>query len=225
MKTHEWTNSTVTAEFGECRDLAALIKAIEKDCSGRGEVVCEIRVNGIVLDEDDEVKFAGTDVARIENLSVKVSDVSNLIDDALKALTEYIPEMVRISLLTSEKFRGEEIESAHRSLESITQGSRWLVDMFAQLRRNAIITVKKIPEAEWTQSEAELLKVTRELIKAFETKDYVLLADVLEYDWVTALQRWQSLLQLAATASQPGSYAVGVGVNDGRIGKAPDSLD
>jgi len=221
VKSREWTRSMVAGEFSGCNNLGGLIRAIEKKCSDAGEVVCEIRVNGMLLDEEDESKFAATEISKIDNLTVKVSAVANLIDDAVTALNEYLPEMVRLSVLTSEKFRADQIESAHRSLESITQGSRWLVEMFAQLRRNRIIQVKGLPEAQWSRSESELLKVTRELVKAFETKDYVLLADVLEYDWVTALQTWQTLLK-----STPLSPAPNMDVNDGRTRKiAPDTLD
>ncbi|MEQ1875776.1 MAG: hypothetical protein ABL958_03960 [Bdellovibrionia bacterium] len=223
MRTRDWTRSMVAGEFSGCLNLSSLIRAIEKKCADAGEVVCEIRVNGVVLDEDDESKFAATEISRIENLSVKVSDVSNLIDDALGSLVSYLPEMVRLSLLTAEKFRADEIESAHRSLESITQGSRWLVEMFAQLRRNRVVQVKNLEESRWARSEGELLKVTRELVKAFETKDYVLLADVLEYDWVTALQTWQSLLESADTPKAP---PANMDVNDGRNRKtASDTLD
>lgn len=222
MKTREWTRSSVQDEFIGCVDLAQVIKVVEQKCSEAGEVVCEIRVNGVVLDEDDEKKFATTGLERIENLSVKVSAVSNLIDDATQALVDYIPEMIRVSFLTAERFRNDDIETAHRSLESITQGSRWLVDMFAQLRRNRIIEVKKISETDWARSESELLTVTRELIKAFETKDYVLLADVLEYDWVTALQTWQALLERAGAKRN----VENTDVNDGFNGETTsDSLD
>jgi hypothetical protein len=225
VKVHEWTRSTVLTEFSDCQNLSHLIDAIERRCSDAGEVVCEIRVNGVVLDEDDEQKFAATELSRIETLSIKVSAVSNLIDDAILALVDYIPEMVRVSLLTAERFRNDDIETAHRSLESITQGSRWLVDMFAQLRRNRVLTIKSISETDWTRSESGLLRVTRELIKAFETKDYVLLADVLEYDWVTALQTWQNLLGGTGVRGV-GSAVENMDVNDGPIGKAAsDSLD
>ncbi|HEX4923197.1 MAG TPA: hypothetical protein VFV50_03895 [Bdellovibrionales bacterium] len=195
MKTREWTKTDIASQFANCSDLTSLIRQVEKRCADDDEVVCEIRVNGVVLDEQDEAKFGSTELARIDQLAIKVSAVQNLVNEAVNALNDYIPEMIRISVLTAERFRNNEMEPACRSLDAITQGSRWLVDMFAQLRRNKVISRRQIDENDWTRSEGEFLRVTRDLVTAFEAQDYVLLADVLEYDWVTALQGWLDLLR------------------------------
>lgn len=205
MKTREWTKTDIAAQFANCSDLSSLIKQVEKRCADDDEVVCEIRVNGVVLDEADEARFGATELARIDQLAIKVSAVQNLVDEAILALNDYIPEMIRISVLTADRFRNDEIETACRSLDAITQGSRWLVDMFAQLRRNKIISRKQIEEPTWTRSEGEFLRVTRDLVTAFEAKDYVLLSDVLEYDWVTALQGWLDLLRSSDVEVSHGS--------------------
>jgi hypothetical protein len=199
MKSMTWSNSEINSRFSSCQSLSEVISTIEKDCAGRGEVVCEINVNGLALTEEQEVRFAKSELAEINNLTVKVSALGDLLEDSMVALWQYIPEMIRISLITAEQFRGDEIEKGCRGLNSIIQGSSWLVDMFTQLRSNRIVSLKNLSEEQWSSAERLLLDVTKQLSVALERKDYVLLADILEYDWVTVLQDWLELLRQGQT--------------------------
>jgi hypothetical protein len=195
MKSLTWSSAEIGNLYSTCQSLSEVISSIESDCAKRGEVVCEININGMVLTEEQELKFAKSDVEEIKQLTIKVSGLGDLLDDSLVAIWQYIPEMARISLSASDKFRKDELEQGCASLSSIIQGSSWLVDMFTQLRSNRIIALKGLSEEQWSRNEVTLLDVTKQMSQALERKDYVLLADVLEYDWITVLQDWLTLLR------------------------------
>src|SRR5688572_13089010 len=126
MKSITINESEITTRFGACKSLSQVISSLEDEFNKQGQVVCEVTVNGVTLDESDESRFAEAKFEDIKTISLKVSGIGDLLDESLNALFSYIPEMIRVSLLTADRFRAEEAELGTKSLSAIIQGSSWL---------------------------------------------------------------------------------------------------
>ena len=57
MTVQTWSNEQILDDFNECSSLNDVLKTVEERMWSKGEVLCEIYVNGLVFREEDEEKF------------------------------------------------------------------------------------------------------------------------------------------------------------------------
>jgi hypothetical protein len=156
--------------------LKDLILEVEKQVQNQGHVVCDIFVNGIKLDEQDESDLATAGIGQIFHLKVTSQDPETLLADTLKDTLQLISVLEDLSLKTSEAFRRQEFEVAHSSFSELLEMCSYLTE------------VAFLVEADMSTA---LRRQYRQLIvdidSAFQTKDFVLLADLLEYELTNVL--------------------------------------
>jgi hypothetical protein len=197
MTTSFWDNQQLKAQFPECATLKEIIVRLETDFSARGEVICEIRVNGMVLDEADEVRFATSTQDEIKDLSICSNRPIDLIIGALDSAIALLPDLEKASVKCSELLRGADIRAAQHSFKELVEGCQWLVETLMHVRGAASGIGQPIAHAErWLEAERLITKVVKDLTEAYTASDSVLVADLLEYEISGALAVWQEALTL-----------------------------
>ena len=201
MTTSFWDKQEISKQFAGCRTLRDIIARLESDFSTRGEVICEIRVNGILLSEVDEEKFAESSSEEISALTVRSNRPADLILDAIRSAHVFIPDLEKSCLKTSELFRGADLSAAQQSFHECLEGCQWLVDTLMHVRGAASGIEQPIAQPErWFEAEKILTKVIRELSEAYSKQDYVLVADLLEYELTGALAVWAPTVEVERDA-------------------------
>lgn len=215
MRTEKWSETELLAKFGHCENLSDLINEVESFYLKEQQLVCEIRINGMLLDEEDEKRFAETPLSDVRELSVSLSHLSDLLRDVQSAFKECIPSLQETILKCSEYFRLGEHEKAQNLFSATLEGCQWLVDTIHHVRKATSHASGEIfPVAKWTAVEKEFTQSLRQILLSFQSRDYALLADVLEYELTTILDSWLALIDE--------SEAVGVG--EVEIGEAAPQL-
>lgn len=209
MTESSWDKAKIQAAFAGCATLKDIINRLESDFVARGEVICEITVNGVLLNEGDESRLGDMRAAEINALAVRSNLPSNLINDAIRSAQVLIRDLEKSCLTTSERFRGTDIQEAQRSFHECLEGCQWLVDTLMHVRGAASGTRQPIAQPErWYEAEKLIARVIRELSEAYSAKDYVLVADLLEYEMTGALVVWQEAIdieyQLRSGGPKPG---------------------
>jgi hypothetical protein len=207
MMTSVWDKSEVEKQFGECRDLREVIAKLERDFSDRGEVICEIRVNGMLLNEADETGFAGSLLNEIQSLAVGTQRPDSLIHDALNSAFEYLPRLRAACEPTADLFRTGDHRQAQARFTGIIEGCQWLVDTVCNVRQAGENIGHPIHDKTiWTAAEEGFTNVISEILSAFQKRDFVLVADIIEYDLDNALESWLQVLteERARRASSAG---------------------
>ncbi len=193
MTTSAWTKSEIAQRFGNCGTLRQMIAELEADFSSRGEVICEISVNGLVLNEQDEVRYAESTREEIYELSVQTNKPGDLITQALKSAIEMIPQIEAAALATSELMRAGEKASASKKFDETIGGCQWFVEALVQIRGAAAGIGAPIQNAsQWAESERQITNVIVEVSGAYSKSDVVLVSDLLEYELTSALHSWKS---------------------------------
>jgi hypothetical protein len=196
MKTLSFDRSEIQQRFESCESLGDIITRIESDLSSTGQVVCEIAVNGVVLSEGDEVKFAQSPRQSIHDLQIKSNTPSSLIDSALASALEFGPRLIQSCLATAETFRTIRLGDAHRSFKEMVEGTQWLVETLVHVRGAASNTGQPIGFAErWLEAEIALNHAMKEVADAYAKNDWVLVADLLEYEITGTLEIWMQAIQ------------------------------
>jgi hypothetical protein len=196
MTTSVWAKSELTNDFPEANTLQEVIGQLEAKFQLKGEVICEIQVNGIAISEDDEVRLANTPVNDIESLIICSSEPARLIDQALNSCREFIPHVKEACIKTSEALRGTDAAQAQGRFIETMEGCYWLVDTLRHVRgaSRGPGTIANLDQ--WTKLEEKMAAVVRDVVTAFEGKDYVLVADLLEYELSEAVNGWAGVLSV-----------------------------
>lgn len=199
MTTSVWDETEIQKQFSDCRDLKEIIKRLETDFSTRGEVICEIRVNGLVLHESDETKFAASELAAIRQLAIASERPEDLIRDAMVSALDYIPRLRSACETVSEHFRGADLRLAQTRFTEVLDGCQWLVDTIVSLRGAAEGINRPIRSGDsWTAAETHFSQVINQILGAHQTRDHAQTADLVEYELNNVLERWSNVLAAEA---------------------------
>ncbi len=194
METKTYRPNEIDHLFLTQKDLKGAIAQIETELSAEGKVLCEIRINGMNLTAEDEIKFETCPRDEVKDLEIKAQTVAQLLDESKKSLVNYLLQMREVTFRASEILRTGVLRDANDMISSIINGTGWVVEMLNQVR--SLDPGYTDIETTWIATEAEFLRVSRELLTAFQQDDLVLVADNLEYEWTTAIDQWLKVLSL-----------------------------
>lgn len=197
MQKTTWTAEQIDAEFGDLGSLSDVIKVIEGYFWHRGEVICEIRVNGMFMDGKDEIRFASERVENLESIEIKSQRPQDLLAETLRSVSEYLPRVRESAILVAERFQQGNNDEAHRLCLKVLDSCRWLSDWLFLVKKSCGNWAHvKVSEDLWRRAELAFTNVLRDLCSAYENKDFVALADILEYELSNSLGQWLELVGL-----------------------------
>lgn len=195
MTTSTWDSSEIATQFGSCQNLKEVIARLESEFSNRGEVICEIKINGMTLNDADEAKFATNPVEGIQTMTVQSQRPSTLIVDAMDSALAFLPELESYALAAAEAMRISDLKHGGSTFISALDGCQWLVDTIVHMRGAASGIGDPIAQPEkWFQAEKHFGQVVAQVSEAYANADTVLVADILEYELTSAIQVWREAL-------------------------------
>lgn len=195
-----WTSDQVAHEFQDCTTVGEVIHRLEKMAAQKGEVICEIRVNGQVISESEEAKLMDDPQKMnprtgIQSLSIRCDRPEHLIAQALRSTLSFIPLLSKASTDTAQRFRDGDVHLGSEQLNEALEGCQWFVETIHHARGAASGIGFGVHHAErWQQAEKMLFNVVNELTTTFDRKDFTQVADLLEYELTAALEMWAPVL-------------------------------
>lgn len=197
MTKTEWNKQSLEQEFSAAGTLGELLSLIEQKLTNQGQVVCRFHVNGLSLDEKDENKFSNMDLAEVENITVESEMPSQLLFGLLQNWIDELPMVITKADELSSAIKFEGVEGHLKDFVDLIDTAQFLIDSLISLQ--GVIEYSEFNSPQWLENEMLTAKAVGEALRAFESKDFVLLAEILEYDLGHALQTWQDLLGLMQT--------------------------
>ncbi len=189
MQDKQWTYREFIQTFGQCETLADAILAVEQDAEKEGMVVCEVAINNKSLSEEEEERLKPSPFSDVENFSAKMSRPEDLVAGAKSSVTEYIERLKSASVLAAEKFRTEDLQTAHQMFGDVIEATRCTLELLSNIKKVENQTSEEESKA-WDQAEYDFLKLTQEILDAYEKNDLFLVSDLLEYEIPEKLDLW-----------------------------------
>lgn len=195
MNQFTYSKADLIEKFGEQTSVGEIFKKLENEIYQQGQVVCQFQINGLSLDEDAEKRLAQADVQEVEELVLSCQTPANLLLGVVDNWVETIPGLLKASdqLATDIRFKG--IEGHLNKLVELIDSCQMLVDSIISID-NVMSEHPRVQAEAWARSENLMAGAIGEVLHAFQRKDYVLLADILEYDLGHSLQSWLENLTL-----------------------------
>lgn len=137
----------------------------------------------------------------IEDTRNVYSQLKALIDTVVlhaeeKSQNPTIPHLKEAAIAAATYFRSNDFRRAQQKFSEALDGCRWLTDTLVFLRKNMESWSEDQIHAEsWQQTEKIYGEAIKEILDAYQKSDYVLLADLLEYDLSNCLDKWLEQLQ------------------------------
>lgn len=203
------SRSDLNKDFSEETTLGEVFGQIEKKLQGRGEIVCRFLVNGLTLTEEDEKKFAQFKLGEVDFIEVESETPTALLTAVLANWVDTLPGMIRKSDQLAQDIRVKGVENHMRDFVDLVDSCQFLVESLISLR-SLCRDLPFVTSAQWRENEMVTAKAIAEALNIFERKDFVLLADIMEYDLGHCLQSWlDALMELKQNVHQTASHTLG----------------
>ena len=179
-----------------------LLAVLEQTAARRGEVVTAVRFDGVDEPTFTGAAAAGRALAGTDTIEVETAGLHELIDQALAQGSLAVGVLSTAATQTGEAFRGADLAGANQRLAELSEGIRSLLSV---LGTGATAVGVDLTRMEWDGRPVaarmrELSGQLEAIVEAQESRDWLTVADILQYDFEPALTGWQPIFEALRSA-------------------------
>lgn len=198
-----YTGAELQEKFSPASSLREIISSLEVSWRHQGKVISAVSVNGMPLTESDEARLATTAIKEIMQIELQVESPLNLFVATLETQLQLIAELERVSLSVATMFRDLDVGRGHSLMIALLDSSRWFVDALVSIKESiGTIIDCRFDRLTWEKNENDFRSTIDQALVAMERLDYILLADILEFDYSMSIRSWESVLKGLAHQAQ-----------------------
>ena len=180
--------------FHKGETLGDLLLHIEKEGVPQGNVVRSIKI-----DEEesspDSPEAQKTPLSEIATLEIEISTLSDIINKNIENVDAYLIRLIPGIEKSVELFRTGNEQEANKFFINIVDGIDWFSQVLDMVLAAKGISPDTVFDGKSIQDRrASLMDLTQQMVDANKNQDWVLLADLLEYEILPYYQEWSSLL-------------------------------
>lgn len=175
--------------------LGDLLDHVETGQKAQGLFLIKVHLDGQEANLDDPAT-RDTDLAPVETVDLQFTSLALMADKNLDNAKSYLDRLIPGIEKASDLFRTGSEQEANKFLLNIIDGVDWFSEVV-----DAAVEAKKLDPETWQvkgqslqQWKARLLELTSQLLEANKNKDWVLLADLLEYEIHPYYVEWVDIL-------------------------------
>ena len=174
--------------------LGDLLLHIEKEGVPQGNVVRSIKIDG-QESSPDLPEAQKTPLSEIATLEVEISSLSDIINKNIENADAYLIRLIPGIEKSVELFRMGNEQEANKFFINIIDGIDWLSQVLDMILTAKAISPDTVFDGKSIQDRrASLGDLTQQMVDANKNQDWVLLADLLEYEILPYYQEWSNLL-------------------------------
>ncbi len=174
--------------------LGDLLLHIEKEGLPQGNVVRSIKIDG-QESSPDSPEAQKTPLSEIATLEVEISTLSDIINKNIENADAYLIRLIPGIEKSVELFRMGNEQEANKFFINIIDGIDWLSQVLDMILTAKAISPDTVFDGKSIQDRrASLMGLTQQMVDANKNQDWVLLADLLEYEILPYYQEWSNLL-------------------------------
>ena len=189
--------------YGEEATLSQVFGDIEKELDAKNCVVCQYFINGEAIPEMEEISYSDWKISQVQTLEYLSEDSDQLVVDVLQSWVDALPELIEKTEKISEDLRFNPQAKTLNSLVTLFENCEFLVQSIIPLK--VYIPASSAAGLEMVnEADQKTTQTLQEAIVSFEKKDFNLLADIIEYDLISALQSWEKVLTMIKATFKQG---------------------
>ena len=174
--------------------LGDLLLHIQKEGLPQGKVVRSIKIDG-QESSPDSPEAQKTPLSEIETLEIEISTLSDIVNKNIENADAYLIRLIPGIEKSVELFRMGNEQEANKFFINIIDGIDWLSQVLDMVLAAKEISPDTVFNGKSIQDRrANLVDFTQQMVDANKNQDWVLLADLLEYEILPYYQEWSNLL-------------------------------
>ncbi len=174
--------------------LGDLLVHIEENEVAQGSVVRSIQIDGQEF-SPDESATRNKLLSKIETLEIEISTLPDIINKNIENADAYLIRLIPGIEKSVELFRIGSEQEANKFFINIIDGIDWLSQVLDMVLAAKEISPDTVFNGKSIQDRrASLVDFTQQMVDANKNQDWVLLADLLEYEILPYYQEWSNLL-------------------------------
>lgn len=177
MNSHHLSLREIRIKYPFAQNLGEVLDFIQRDLVEKKEVVCGFTVNGMAFDESDEGRLKACSIEEIQNISIRSSTIQSLIGESLKNGMQYVRHLELSIEGLSHEFRSGDKKKAFEDLKTFSEGLNTIFDLLRYVQRLGRLTAGQA-----RHMETRFMGMMENLIPAVEKRDFIFVADLLEYE-------------------------------------------
>jgi hypothetical protein len=180
-----------------------LLGQIELEAVSRGQVVTEVRFDGVEEPTFWEPTQTGRALGDFQLVEVSTADQSDLLEDALLQGAMAAGTLAAAAIQNAGAFRSADIHAANQQLAELCEGVRSLISL-SNVAATAVGL--RLDQHQWdgrsgSEQIADLGRQLESISEAQQAQDWLTVADILEYDFHPALNAWLPVFDTLRSAS------------------------
>jgi hypothetical protein len=185
-----WDSDDIAREFPNIQTLGELITATSDKAREQGEFVCAVEVNGMFLNEEQETNFDKVPMGEVKKFAIRMQTLKVLLDESLVQCADFLGQLTISLESAAQMFRAEDLTAAHKFYRTCVDGAQLFVEMMTHYKIAYQNSFGPCPSS-WILSETRMGDVSRQILEAYRQKNYILVADLLEYELSPILSQWR----------------------------------
>ena len=174
--------------------LGDLLSHIERKGVAQGNVIRSTQINGQESSADSSV-VRKTPLSEIKILEIEISTLSDIINKNIDNAEAYLIRLIPGIEKSVELFRMGNEQEANKFFINIIDGIDWLSQVLDMILAAKAISPDTLFGGKSIQDRrTSLVSFTQQMVDANKNQDWVLLADLLEYEILPYYQEWSDLL-------------------------------
>lgn len=190
-------DQSLPEDFSHLRNLEEVIVELNSNFIPEGQQVFQVRVNGEFFTEryPRESRYVSLkDVADLELKTISDSDMARVI---LRDAAGQVEALVQALQKSAALFRLAAEDEANHYFAQVLDAIRWLLQTGEAACKILEVEMVQIQDAESGNVGGFLLslqEILEEMLQVYEEEDYILVADLMEYELLPRVQKWQKIL-------------------------------
>ena len=175
--------------------IGELFTKIEEKLENTGQIFSHLTIDGNEI-FTDYAQYLMQNIAEIQEIVVGTKSFRELLTETMGTAQEYLKRATpEVEKLCDEFYRGP-TEDSWSKFAQLLEGLEWLLQVVTAVDTYTLVTENQHPYA---QLGTEFQKKAKELQEAMENTDYVLIGDLLRYEFIPIFSSFSKTIEQALT--------------------------
>ena len=184
-------------EESNVNNLEEILVKVMSDLIKPGQVITTVKLNGEVYSEEnphDAVRISLSDIETLEICTMATDEIAwRFLDSGVEQVDMIIQGAQKIS----ELFRIADESEANEEYANFLESLRLFLQMVAEVKAILNLDLTSTFKGRTVEDRVEKLsEMMDQMLHVQEEEDWIMLADLLEYELIPILEEWKSILPL-----------------------------
>ncbi|MFQ5431297.1 MAG: hypothetical protein ACE5EN_02170 [Nitrospinota bacterium] len=189
-------NEEIEQEVDGFNTLGDLLENLKRSRFGDQEFISAISVNGDTIEDSKRAGLENRSISEITSLEISTDHPLDVSLRVLENMGEFLRHLVALINQSADKFRMDDETDANKYFVNCVEGLQTFVGVLDKVRSLNNLDLSLIQQGSVSAAEKqdELLKIFNSLHVTQTNRDWIAVADLLEYELAPLISDWKDIL-------------------------------